>query len=251
MRLLGGYVRRYFLQWLAWRSFALTLVANQAVTPLVGLAVWSTVLPERRLSDYFIALLFVRLLTSSYENHTFSEWVYQGGFCDDLLLPHPPVLVTLGENIAIRIWHIIIGLPIVAAVVLFAPPSLRWQDVALALPAVVLAAAIRFLFTYALALSAFWIERAHSVVGLGSTLIFLLGGEAAPIALLPDAVRPWAEALPFRAMLGFPAEIAAGELNGAAVGMGYLWQVIWLAVMVVAAQAVWRAGIRRYTVVGG
>lgn len=251
MRILGGYVLRYFLQWLAWRSFAFTLVANQAVTPLIGLAVWSTVLPGRRLSDYFVALLFVRLLTSSYENHTFSEWVYQGWFCDDLLLPHPPVLVTMGENLAMRIWHIIIGLPIVAAVAVFAPPSLRLQDVALAVPALLLAAALRFLFTYTLALSAFWIERAHSVVGLGSTLIFLLGGEAAPIALLPDVVRPWAEALPFRAMLGFPAELAVGGLSGAAIGMGYAWQVLWLVVLVGVTRMVWRAGIRRYTVVGG
>lgn len=251
IRILGGYVRRYFLQWLAWRSFALTLVANQAVTPLIGLAVWSQVAPGRRLSDYFIALLFVRLLTSSYENHTLSEWVYQGWFCDDLLLPHPPVLVTVGENLAMRIWHIIIGLPIVAAVAVFAPPAIRWQDVALAVPALLFAAAIRFLFTYTLALSAFWIERAHSVVGLGSTLIFLLGGEAAPVALLPAAVRPWAEALPFRAMLGFPAEIAVGGLSSVAVGTGYVWQLVWLAAMVGVARAVWRAGIRRYTVVGG
>lgn len=251
MRILLGYVQRFFLQWLAWRSFALTLVVNNVVTPLIGLAVWSLAAPGRGMGAYFTVLLFVRLLTSSYENHTFSEKIYYGWFADELVLPHPPVVITLAENLAMRIWHLIIGAPILAAVAFFAPPDLRWADVALALPAVLLAAALRFLWTYTLALSAFWTERAHSAVGLGNTLIFLLGGEAAPVAVLSAAVRPWAELLPFRAMLGFPAEIATGSLSGAAVATGYIWQVLWLAVLLMAARLVWRAGIRRYTVVGG
>lgn len=247
MRILMGYIRQEFLKWLAWRSFALTLVANQAVTPLIGLAVWSAAAPGRRLTDYFVALLFVRLFTSSYEDHTLSQRIYSGEFADDLLAPRPPVLVPLGENLALRIWHLLIGLPLFFVF----PLHVGVADLLLALPALVLAAALRFLYTYSLALSAFWTERAHSAVGLGGTLIFLLGGEAAPISLLPGSLRPWAELLPFRAMLGFPAEIAVGELHGAALLQGYLWQIIWLGVLLAVARHTWRAGICRYTVVGG
>ncbi|HWI63362.1 MAG TPA: ABC-2 family transporter protein [Symbiobacteriaceae bacterium] len=251
IRILGGYVRQEFLKWLAWRSFAFTLVAQAVVTPLIGLAVWSAAAPGKRMLDYFLVLMIVRLLTSSYEDHTFSERIYIGWFADDLLRPHPPVLAPLGENLAMRIWHVIIGLPLVALIAVIAPPAVRWQDAMLAVPALVLAAALRFLLTYTLSLSAFWTERAHSAVGLGNTLIFLAGGEAAPIFLMPSGLRPWAQVLPFRSMLGFPAEVATGSLSGTDVAFGYLLQLLWLVLLVRASRSVWRAGIRRYTVVGG
>ncbi len=130
-----------------------------------------------------------------------------------------------------RLWHLILGLPLLAGVGLFVAPDFRAADVAAALPALLLAALLRFLFTYLLALSAFWTERAHGLVGFGDTLIFLLGGEAAPVALLPGPLQPLGAALPFRAMLGFPAEVAAGQLDGAGVLAGYGWQIVWIGIV--------------------
>ncbi|MEN9933791.1 MAG: hypothetical protein RLZZ387_370 [Chloroflexota bacterium] len=250
-RLLVAYVQRFLLLWLAYRSFAYTLVANQAVTPLIGLAVWSAALPAANLSTYYVALLFTRLVTVSYENHTFSSRIYNGELADDLLRPHAVVLAPLGENLAIRVWHLAIGLPALVAVWLVAPVRLTPPDVLLALPALVGAAALQFLFTFTLALSAFWTERAHGVVGIGGTLVFLLGGEAAPVPLLPEAIRPIGEALPFRAMHGFPAEVASGLLAPGEVLVGYGWQALWLVIFGLAAALVWRGGVRRYTAVGG
>jgi ABC-2 type transport system permease protein len=251
LKLLWGYVGRYFLQWFASRSFAFTLVANQAVTPLIGLAVWTTALPGRNLSTYYVVLLFVRLLTVSYEEHTFSGRIYNGELADDLLRPHPVVLQPLGENLALRVWHLIIGLPLLVGALLLAPIQLAGRDLALAMPALLLAAGLQFLFTYTLALSAFWSERAHGITGLGVTLIFLLGGEAAPVFLLPTGLRSIAAALPFRAMHGFPAEIAVGALSGAELLAGYGWQLLWLGVLLLVVRGIWRAGLRRYTAVGG
>lgn len=248
--LLGAYIKRSFLQWLAWRSFVFTLAVNQAITPLIGLAVWSTALPGQAISSYYVVLLFVRLFTVSYENHTFSNGIYAGALANSLLCPHPVVLFPLSENVALRIWHVIIGLPLIAVVSLLVPVQLAGRNLMLALPALFLAAALQFLFIYTLALSAFWTERAHGVTGLGSTLIFLLGGEAAPIPLLPAGIQQVGAALPFRAMHGFPAEIAAGLLSQGQIAIGYIWQLVWLVLLLVLAAHTWQAGLRRYTAVG-
>lgn len=250
-RLVAGYTEQTFLSWMGGRSFLFTLVVNQAITPLIGLAVWTTALPDQPgISTYFVALLVVRLVTVSQENHTLSNTIYSGGFADDLLRPHPPILGTFGYNLAMRIWHVLFGLPLIVVAVALAGISVNLADVAVALPALVLAAALRFLFTYTLALSALWTERAHGVVGLGETLIFLLGGEAAPVPVLPEAVRPWVAALPFRAMLGFPAEVASGSLGASEVLTGYGWQTLWIVVVAIVAAVIWRRGIRRYVAVG-
>jgi ABC-2 type transport system permease protein len=228
-----------------------TLATNQAVTPLIGLAVWTTALPERQIAAYYIALLFVRLMTVSYEHHIVSGRIYSGEFVDDLLLPRPFIIQPLGENLAIRIWHVIIALPLLLLIPLFVSTPFEIGNIVGALPALVLAAALQFLFVFTLALSAFWTERAHGITGFGTTLLFLLGGEAAPIFLFPEPIRPFGEALPFRAMYGFPAEIASGALTKMETLIGYGWQMLWLALFALIAARVWRVGVRRYTAVGG
>lgn len=252
LRLLALYTRRKFLAWTGLRAFLLTLTINQAVTPLLGLAVWSSALSgQGDIAAYYVALLIVQLLTVSYEHHTFANGIYAGALGHDLLRPHPVVFAVLGENAALRLWHLLTGFPLVVVAALVTGVSFDPRALLLALPAVALAAILRFLFVYLLALSAFWTQRAHGMVGLGETLLFLLGGTAAPVAFFPEHLRPLGEALPFRAMLGFPAEIAAGGLDRVGMLEGYAWQGGWLAVFAPAAMAAWRAGVRRYTAVGG
>jgi ABC-2 type transport system permease protein len=251
-RLLVGYVERAFLGALGWRTFMLTLVVQAVVPPLVGLAVWTQALPDRpEVATYFTVLLFVRLLTVCYEPHTFLNNIYDGTLTHGLLLPRPVVLGVLGENLAWRLWHVVMALPLLVAVGLLTTPRVAPADLALALPAMLLAAALRFVYTYLLVLAAFWTQRAQSIAGAGSLLVFLLGGEAAPIPLLPEAYRPLVAVLPFRAMIGFPAEVAAGLARGPELLVGYLGQLAWLAVLALLAAQVWRVGVRRYTAFGG
>jgi ABC-2 type transport system permease protein len=252
LQLLSGYTRRKFLEWAAFRSFLFTLVVNQAMTPLLGLAVWSSAMPgEPGVSTYFVALLAVQLMTVSDEYYSVAIAIYEGSLNDALLRPHPVVIEPLGENIANRMWHLLIGLPFIAVTVVVAHAAFSPGNVLVAAPALIFAAVLRFLFTYILALSALWTAQAGGVTGFGQTMIFLLGGIAAPVMLLPDHVRSLGEALPFRSMLGFPAEIASGSLTTAQILEGYGWQTLWTVVLALAAAFVWRSGVRRYTAIGG
>jgi ABC-2 type transport system permease protein len=244
-------VRRQFLDWSGGWWFTLTLVVNEALGPLVGLFVWSTVFPDDpRVVSYYVALIAVQMMTASYENHTFSETVYQGTVSHELLKPQPVVIGPIGENVAIRIWMSLFGLPLAALAGLGLGASYHWPHLLLAVPALTGAAVLRFLFTWILALTAFWTERVHAVVTFGGVLIVLLGGAAAPISLLPEPWHTIAATLPFHAMLGLPADIATGAIDGAAtvaaLGRGLAWILAFAALAVV----VWRSGVRRYTVVG-
>ncbi|GCE21287.1 ABC-2 family transporter protein [Dictyobacter kobayashii] len=252
LRLLLMATWRQILQWLAWRSFLLTMVINQAVAPLLGLAIWTVALPgSSTISTYYIALLVSQLLTVSYEQHTFSNGIYAGELSHDLLKPQPVVLGPLGANIALRFWHIMIGLPLILLLELITHAHFALTDILFALPALLLAAILRFLFTYLLSLSAFWTEQAHGVAGFGETLLFLLGGSAVPIPLFPSNLRLWGEALPFRAMLGFPAEIVSEHLAPPALLLGYGWQLLWIILFLAGVMLAWQAGVRRYTAIGG
>ncbi len=251
LQLIGLAIWRSTLSQWSWRSSVITWVIGQAVTPVLGLFVWSAALPgDPAVSTYYVVLLAVQLMTVSYEHHTLSSCIYDGNLADSLVEPQPVVIDFLGTNIGLRIWHLTFGMPLIVGAGAIAGVRLDPIGIALALPALLLAAGLRFLFSYTLALSALWTERAHGVVGLGEALIFLLGGTAAPLAFLPDPFRSVGQALPFWSMLGMPAEIAAGTLHGAEVVQAFGVQVGWLLAFVAATVAVWRVGLRRFTAVG-
>lgn len=252
IRLLIIGIRHQLLQWSGSRWFVITLVVGQAVGPMIGLLVWSAALPgSARVSTYYVALLAVQLGTVSYENHTFSNAIYAGGLGHELLRPQPVVLGPVAENVAIRLWHLAVGAPLIVLAGLAMGVSFSPSRVLLALPCLALAASIRFLFTYMLALSAIWTQQAHAIVGFGETLIFLLGGSAAPIGFLPHPLNSIGAALPFWGMLGLPAEVAGGTLGGLPLALACLAQLGWLAALTLAVRGTWLAGVRRYTAVGG
>ncbi|GAA3590845.1 ABC-2 family transporter protein [Kribbella ginsengisoli] len=252
VRLLRLGIWRNSVQWWSLRSFVITLVIGQAVTPLLGLLVWSSALPGNSgITSYYVVLLAVQLLTVSYEHHTLANEIYGGEFAAELVKPRPVVVDLLATNLAIRLWHLLFGLPLIVLVGLLASVDLALPQLLLALPAVLLAGSIRFVFTYTLALTAIWTQRAHGAVGMGETLIFLLGGTAAPLTFLPGSLQEVGRLLPFWSMLGAPAEIAAGSLSTPGVVAAYGVQAAWLVVLTGLAAVVWRLGVRRFTAVGG
>jgi ABC-2 type transport system permease protein len=248
--LLGLGFWRSSVEWWSFRSFVITLVAGQVVTPLLGLFVWSAAVPgDSGVSTYYVLLLAVQLMTVSYEHHTLASSIYAGDFAVELLKPRPVVLDFLGTNLALRCWHLVFGAPVIIVVGLLAGIQLNGVDLLLAVPAIVLAAGLRFVFTYTLALTAVWTQRAHGAVGMGEALIFLLGGTAAPLTFLPEPFRSVGSVLPFWSMLGAPAEVAAGNVDD--VLEVYAVQAGWLAVSVLVAVLVWRRAVRRFTAFGG
>lgn len=251
-QLIGISARWTFLEWMTWRGFLFTIVLGQCVTPVLGLAVWSAALPDSgSVSAYYLALLLAQVMTVSQEQHTTSNRIYEGSLSHDLLRPQPPIIGTIGANLAGRLWYAIFGVPVVLLLWVVTGVTYETDAVVLAIPALLLAAVLRFLFIYTLALSAFWTQQAHGAVGFGETLIFLLGGSAAPVALLPGTFQAFGEILPFRAMLGLPAEIATGSLDREQVLIGYAWQMVWLAAFTAVAVIVWRRGVRHFSAVGG
>jgi ABC-2 type transport system permease protein len=251
LRLVRLEIWRQVIGWSGAWWFLVTLIIGQAVAPPLGLLVWLHVPGAgSQVDSYYLAVIGVALMTASFENHTFAQAIYSGDVAAALLRPQPPVVGPLGENLAIRLWMLLLGMPLITPIGFVLGVSFSPLALLVALPALTLAAALRFLFVWTLAMAAFWTERVHAVVAFGAVLIFLLGGSAAPNALLPDPLRTIAQILPFRSMLGFPAELAAGTLTPADAAAGYAISVLWTAALGCCAVGAWRVGIRRYSTVG-
>ncbi|NUR99596.1 MAG: hypothetical protein HOV67_30590, partial [Kribbellaceae bacterium] len=172
--LLGFRLRREVLEWSGAWWFLLTLVVQAVVAPLIGLFVWSAVYPDDpAIGRYYVAVILVTLMTESFEQHTFSETVYNGTLSHELLRPQPVVLGVIGTNLAIRAWLTLLGAPIVVLTAVSLRVGFDWSAVVRSVPYLVLAAALVFLWTFLLSLTAFWTDRVHAVVGFGGQMMFL------------------------------------------------------------------------------
>lgn len=171
-----------------------------------------------------------------------------GDIAVELLRPAPVLGVRLaGElgNVLPRLATCFLtgaGLSVVVA----GPPP-HAAALVLAVPSLVLAVACNLAAQYAFAGAAFWLRDAGSAWFLYQKLVFILGGMLIPLEALPDWLHRIASVLPFRAMSYTPARLASGHVEPVLL----VEQVGWLALLLAAAAAVFRAGERRLQVTGG
>jgi len=160
---------------------------------------------------------------------------------------------TLASELAGKVVYLLFVVPVAAGLALVLKPELHLTLAnALAfVPALALAWALSFLWGYWIALLAFWMTRADALVTVEAAFKFLLAGQVAPVALLPDALRALATLLPYRYMISFPVEVITGQLDRAGLLTGFALQLGWLAVALGLYAALWRRGVRRYSAIGG
>jgi ABC-2 type transport system permease protein len=202
---------------------------------------------------YYLVLILVNQLTFSQTNWTVGDVIRYGGMNALLLRPLSPVFDALSTEVAGKVVYMTFVVPVVAVLALVLRPELdlSLRDGLAFVPALAMSWALRFLWGYWLALLAFWATRADALLALQDALIFLLAGQVAPTRLLPGSLREASKVLPFRYMLGFPVEVLTGQLDEAALWMGFALQAGWLTVAAVLFCTFWRLGVRRYSAVGG
>jgi ABC-2 type transport system permease protein len=259
----GGWalVKSTWLSWMQHRGFFYLVALSWMMPLLIYLFVWSAAAGEGTvagltrgdLAAYYVVLILVHQVTFSSTNWTVGDAIRYGRMNLLLLRPLSPLYDALASEVAIKVVFLTFVLPLVAVLALILRPGVEitGQNALAFVPALALAWALRFLWGYWLALLSFWAARADGLLAVQESLIFLLGGQVAPVALLPPVMRALAVALPFRSMVGFPAEVLTGQLDAAGLRTGLAIQAGWLLVAVVLFVALWRTGVRRYSAVGG
>jgi ABC-2 type transport system permease protein len=233
------------------------------VEPVVYMVVWINVAQARggvvesyTASDfvvYYLAFIFVRQMGAAPSPYRFARRIQTGEMSMMLLRPVHPVHGDIAETtsqklMSLPILLVMAGVLGLAFHVVFSPPL--WSAILFPF-AVVLAASLRFSMQWTLATTAFWTTRLDAVWQIYIILQTFLSGALAPLPLLPPVIRSIADVLPFRWVFYFPIELMLGRLSPIEALQGFAIQGVWLLILILLLQLVWRVGIRHYSAVGG
>lgn len=246
-----------------YRASSAIWLMGMVIEPVIYLAVWSAAANAQggslagygphEFAAYYLVLAAVNQITSGWHMWEFQYRVQQGQFAFLLLRPVHPIHGDLAENLAHKLAMQVALLPALGLLALAFQPhaELHAWSLALFVPALVLAFAVRFVFEWALALACFWTTRIMAVNQAYFAVLFFLSGRVAPLALLPLWLRAVADALPFRFMVAFPVELALGRVSRADALEGLALQLVWTAAGAALLALLWPRALRRFSSVGG
>ena len=238
------------------------------VGPLISLAVWSAATAAKGgaiqntangatygradFAAYFLVFMIFGHLTMSWDAFEFAWRVRDGNLSPRLLKPLHPIHADAANNIAFKLCTTVMLLPVwIALFVIFKPtPPHSWWSLLAAVPALILAGLLRYIWQYSLALIAFWTTRVEALNQLYFTLDSFLAGRIAPLALMPGWLGLLATYSPFRGMGAFPVELALGRVPANQILPGFALQLVWLAIGIVVFRLLWAGGIKQYSAVG-
>jgi len=257
-----AYLRISLLQVAQYRASFAIWALSSTLQAVVAMAVWRAVADANggttggydagSFAAYFLVVLLLRELTFTGIVYHVPHRVETGKLSIYLLRPMHPLLQTFGASIANTVQAFLIIVPISITLMFVFGATFTSTPAAVAVAVALLPLAI---FTRAcadslIAITSFWFIRISGIRGIYFMCTLLLGGQFAPLEVLPDWLATLARALPFYWSLGFPVELAIGTapLREAATAIAVL--TTWAIVLFVVLQPAWRAGTRQFESVG-
>jgi ABC-2 type transport system permease protein len=247
----------YYAFMLEYRAeLMLWVLANSL--PIIMMGVWIQAsqtgqfdYPPLDFARYFIGVFLVRQFTIVWVIWDFEREIVEGKLSPRLLQPIDPVWHHVSGHLSERVAR----LPFtVALVVLFFVlyPQAAWVPsigrVVLAIVAVAIAFALRFIMQYTFAMCAFWTERATAIEQFWYLFYLFLSGMIAPLDLFPAGVQAVVQWTPFPYLIYFPASLLIGR--SVPVAQGFMVMLGWCLVWLVANRWLWRQGLRHYSGMG-
>jgi len=271
MRALGLFWQKYLvllrIEWavmLAYRSESVIWMVGAFIQPLVSMAVWLSISESSEVDGfdahayilYFLGVLLVDRLTSTWDVWDLDASIQDGSLSAKLVRPFHPIHWSISQNLVYKAFFAVSLIPAWAVLAYFFP--LQRLDISgtmyvLALLAIVLSSALRFMIGFNFGLLAFWTNRATAIYGLYEGIHLFLAGRLAPLSMFPAWVEKVAMWLPFYSTVGFPVELLTGRFKPASseVFQNFAIQLAWLLVLCIVYRFEWKQGLHKYGAVGG
>jgi len=245
-----------------YRAVAVVWILTDTIPTLVMPLIWLASFHGRsqiagyapnQITAYYLVLLGIGNFVTCHVMWEIATDIKEGRFAAFLLRPFGYITYQYLGFLAWRIMRTILFIPIFCLAAFLFRDTLHWQDYrpdGWFFLALLLGHFVSFAITYPAGLLALYVVETRSLFNFWYIILLVFNGQVAPLALFPDAVRRFAEWLPFRYTIAFPTEIFLGRLSAAQIHQGILAQLVWIVLGYLLGVAMWRGGLKRFTGVG-
>lgn len=180
--------------------------------------------------------------------------IRDGSITGEFLKPVSFLFRLLAENIGEGLFKIIFHfIPALLFTMLYtklcAPKSVL--SLAVMFCSVVLGYLILWLIGFIIQTWSFWLFSVWGILTIKNVFVNILAGTLLPLWFMPEVLRKIISFTPFESIYFTPVRIYLGELNGEEILSGIVVQIIWIAVLGVAANLFWKKGVKKLVVQGG
>jgi ABC-2 type transport system permease protein len=247
---------------LVYRGDLLTGAITLAIQVVLAIAVWRIVYGDRGPVDgvdartavaYAAIAACLQSVLMPWQFSSLPMRIRNGQIATDLTRPLGLIWQVLGQNLGVLLGRLPLGAAglAVAAVLgaLVLPPSAGAAG--LAVVATVGGALIAMLCNLIVSMATFWtfeIGGPLIVYRFGSAF---LSGSLIPLWFMPGWLRSAVEWLPFQAQVYTPVSIYLGQTRGGEAAALVAVQLVWIGVLALLLELVWRRARRKVVVQGG
>jgi ABC-2 type transport system permease protein len=253
-------IRSYSAMMMAYRGEMFIWVLT-GLLPLFMMAVWLVIAKERPVAgydqtafiSYYLMVILIRRMTGVWIIWDMDNDIRQGTLSFKLLKPiHPAHDYFVQQGLATKpVWLLLVVPPIVVAAILMgARYDLSLGSLLLTVLASFIGLLLEFFAQGIVGTLAFWVTQVIALAEFWYVIRLICSGWLVPLEMFPPAVTQVLIFLPFRYIIAFPIDIIMGRLNPEQITFGFVISIIWIVILSVGFQYMWKRGLKRYGAVG-
>lgn len=201
-------------------------------------------------SYYFLLIIAAAVLMTHPEIPIIRDDIEKGELAGRLLKPFSYYWQRFHAEIPVRIFQGIVGILIFFVLIYLYHAQINFHlsltTGFLAFIIIALAYGICFTFKMILATTALWTTEIRGAQELTDILIVIFAGYVVPVNLLPSMLEKIAYLLPFAYIIYYPIVAVQGKLEVSALLSVISIQAVWLILLSVSFQLLWRKGLAQY-----
>ena len=105
--------------------------------------------------------------------------------------------------------------------------------------------------SFAVQMTAFWLMNIWSLITIKNVFVNVLSGSMIPLWFMPEWMTGVLKFTPFSSIYFTPVQIYLGQLTYSEIAMRYLTQVVWIVLIYMVGDFLWKKGQKKLVVQGG
>lgn len=247
----------------AYRTESLLWFVIETIPILIMTSLWKSlelsghisVTQAKDLILYYILTLFIARLAACHFEEWFSEDIKDGRINSSLLKPFPIKTYLFAHSIV----HRLLGTVYTVPVFIFLWPlysSLfinNFSALKLALFALLVLIGFlqKFLVSWLISVTAFWLDQTYFLSHMKWLMEGLFGGGWLPVTFFPLWWQEISKYTPFYYWFFFPIRVYTATVPMQEIITGLSMSIIWLILLWLLSQTLWRAGVKKHSAVSG